>query len=266
MTSRMWTIFRRACPAVAIAVVLCRYGLLWGQTAPPGPPSAGPSLHMEVLFRWRPDGMLEPFTVGTPTPSNLPTPTELLGEDVFVTALDLAEFQVDEIRKIESNYEKECKRIEREFRHGKNPGTLDQVIARLVATERRAGEAMRKVLLPAQQRRLTQMIYRCRLRRGGLRWEVTSPMSRAETDRSADIARLEKRARDLADDLSKKIMALRVQTIDELMAVLKPPQRDTVKEILGAAYYGSMPDVDVLRIQLAFQPAARAAAADRNPL
>ena len=111
-----------------------------------------------------------------------------------------------------------------------NPMELSELIQDLRQQQQ---DQIDQILLPNQQRRLKQVARQMKMKRTGTAKSLTGQLAEELGISSEQQARIEKRSKELQEEINQKLAELKAKAKEELMCELSQDQRRKLEELLG---------------------------------
>ena len=182
--------------------------------------------------------MINDFVLGrpigsTPTGKSGGSAMDLLGDPKVRGELDMADFQYENLKSLNSDIRK---RMADQFRSldFSNPKGIGEQVRQI---RDRAEKELKDVLLPHQMTRLRQLGAQSQLRRRSLADILTSEPLRSELEISdSQETELKESEKEIEKELAEEIAKLRAEARNKLLSKLKRSQRKQVEEIFGEIF------------------------------
>ncbi len=209
------------------------------------------ALPAPVMGSWA--GPMPMYGVGGHVPND---PMGMLRMPQFAKELELVDDQVEKIRELQQEMQKQIGEIFRNAANvsGGNVGQMMQEAQKVV--RERTEEKLAKVLLPHQLQRLNQLKLQMELRNRGLNALAGDQLAGALGLTDKQKQQLMEKQREAQQKLQERIQQLREQLQQEVIEdVLKPSQLQKLEKLTGEKYKVKKPDYSSMFSR--YRPAAK---------
>jgi Spy/CpxP family protein refolding chaperone len=172
----------------------------------------------------------------------------LMNEDVQ-KEIELVDDQVDELQQLGEELRDEMRsemgsmfQEMRDATDEEREAMREEIGEKMAEFQKKAEGRVKDVLLPHQFDRLKQINTQQQLNAGGGQGLMRGPLAEELGITDAQREELAEKAREVQEEMQKKIAELRAEAQDDLLSVLKPEQRKKLESMMGEKFEMEQPD------------------------